>query len=651
MRVHSLFLCLFLVPAAAQAQTLQVTGLSPSMNASNVSPGAPLVVDFDRAVDPASLPPTTGHLHVFGSITGRIQGVLALENGNQRLRFTPASPFAAGELVSAELDRFVQAQDGSFLRPGGWSWSFRVRADAALRSFQQIDVMTTRTIPTVPATVYGGATSDYNHDGFVDIGAVCENSNDVRMFESRADGTGLFFPFGQPTFATGNMPSPNDPADVNGDGETDLVTCNTAGSGISVLLGNGDGTFAPRTDFGMGNGPHGLAVFDADGDGDLDIATANTGSDNVSLIHNNGSGSYGAPSYFEGGGSGEYALFPADMNNDGLIDLVVGARSSSTVIVHLNNGAGGFVMQAAQNAGGNVWMMVGGDLNNDGNIDVSCANGSSGNASTLLGNGNGTLQAAQVVDGGSHTTATDLGDLDGDGDLDWVVSCFGGSIFEVYTNNGAGIWTHDQTLNAFSNSSCAALVDIDNDRDLDLLLFEETGDWIQVLRNVDNPVVVVCRPGLDGVAACPCANPPAGPTRGCNNSSATGGAILSGSGAPSLSNDQLHLSSIDMKPTATSIVLQGNAILPTGAVFGQGVRCVGGTLKRLYQKTAVNGAITVPAAGDPTISTRTAALGAPILAGQHRWYCVYYRDPTVLGGCPSASTFNTTPTADVSWVP
>jgi len=86
-------------------------------------------------------------------------------------------------------------------------------------------------------------------------------------------------------------------------------------------------------------------------------------------------------------------------------------------------------------------------------------------------------------------------------------------------------------------------------------------------------------------------------------------------------------------------------------VFGQGVRCAGGSLKRLYTKTAVGGDTIAPdfAAGDPAISTRSAALGDVIQPGESRWYLVYYRDPIVLGGCPSGSTFNATQTGQVTW--
>ena len=163
----------------------------------------------------------------------------------------------------------------------------------------------------------------------------------------------------------------------------------------------------------------------------------------------------------------------------------------------------------------------------------------------------------------------------------------------------------------------------------------------------------LCVPGVDGILACPCSNPPGGPGRGCDNSAATGGAVLSASGVAYLSMDSLVFTTGGEKPTALSVLAQGNAILGTGASFGQGVRCVQGAIKRLYTKSAVGGSITAPnlGAGDPKVSVRSAALGDAIAAGQSRWYFVYYRDPVVLGGCPSGSTFNATQTGLVSWSP
>ena len=163
----------------------------------------------------------------------------------------------------------------------------------------------------------------------------------------------------------------------------------------------------------------------------------------------------------------------------------------------------------------------------------------------------------------------------------------------------------------------------------------------------------LCHPGVDGIRTCPCGNPPSAVGRGCNNSASTGGAMLAASGAAYLSTDNLVFMTSGEKPTATSTLWQGPGISSTGVVFGQAVRCANGTLRRLFNKSAVGGSITAPnfGAGDPTISARSAAKGDVISAGQSRYYFVSYRDPVVLGGCPALSTFNATQTGRVVWSP
>ena len=163
----------------------------------------------------------------------------------------------------------------------------------------------------------------------------------------------------------------------------------------------------------------------------------------------------------------------------------------------------------------------------------------------------------------------------------------------------------------------------------------------------------VCHPGVAGVIGCPCANPPASPGRGCDNSSSTGGALLSASGATYLSSDGLVFTTSGETPTALSIVFQGNVTAESGIVYGQGVRCAAGALERLYSKTASGGGLTAPdfGAGDEAVSARSAAQGDRIAAGSSRWYFVAYRDRVVLGGCGRASTFNASQGGRVAWYP
>jgi hypothetical protein len=69
----------------------------------------------------------------------------------------------------------------------------------------------------------------------------------------------------------------------------------------------------------------------------------------------------------------------------------------------------------------------------------------------------------------------------------------------------------------------------------------------------------------------------------------------------------------------------------------------------LYVKNASAGSITAPQGTDLHEQAHSAALGDLIAPGTHRYYGVYYRDPTVLGGCPASSTFNITQQLDVLW--
>jgi hypothetical protein len=125
----------------------------------------------------------------------------------------------------------------------------------------------------------------------------------------------------------------------------------------------------------------------------------------------------------------------------------------------------------------------------------------------------------------------------------------------------------------------------------------------------------------------------------------TGGSILS--------SDSLFLVTGGETPNALSLVVQGDAVVATGIVYGQGVRCVGGTLRRLYTKVAERGSILAPdfPGGDIAVSQRAASEGDVIRGGQSRWYSVFYRDPHVQSGCSPTSTFNCTPTGRVTWSP
>ncbi len=472
------WLCAALFPALSTVASgqLAVVSVDPPPHALTALTGTSITVEFDQAVDPASIDASS--FGAFGRWSGAVQGTYAFSNGNQTVTLEPDRNLFFGEQVMVILSHDIQTPGGTTLRSAGYSWQFWTAAAPTNRSFTTLDTLSTNAAAE-SSRPYGGIATDLDNDGWADITTVNEDTADLRVFMNLADGTGSYGAFLQPTSPVNTQASPSEPADFNRDGNADICVANISTASVSILLGNGDGTFAPQQEITVGLQPRGIAALDVDGDGDVDIVNTNSGSSNMSVLVNDGSGVFGAPSFFEAGGAGEWALAAADMNDDGILDLVIGARTVRDILVNTGNGDGTFSFASSQDSGGAVWMLVCGDLDGNGTEDVVTANSNSNNGAVLRGDGNGNLAAPQTHPTDPFPLATDLGDLDGDGDLDWVTASFGGDWF-VFTNNGSGSFTFDQELIAPAAASCSLAVDIDNDGDLDLALIDEIADTVDL---------------------------------------------------------------------------------------------------------------------------------------------------------------------------
>jgi hypothetical protein len=155
------------------------------------------------------------------------------------------------------------------------------------------------------------------------------------------------------------------------------------------------------------------------------------------------------------------------------------------------------------------------------------------------------------------------------------------------------------------------------------------------------PIDSFC-PGDHTLAACPCGNPGVS-GHGCENSAATGGALLTPFG--STSPDTLRFASSGELESSLTIFLQGSAPTASAVAFGSGLRCSGGALLRLFVTHASGGIANAPGTDGPTLGERSAALGDPLGPGDVRLYQAYYRDPFAACG----STFNVTNGVRVVW--
>ncbi|HEV2382043.1 MAG TPA: choice-of-anchor D domain-containing protein [Terriglobia bacterium] len=265
------------------------------------------------------------------------------------------------------------------------------------------------------------ADGDFNDDGKLDLATVNagENTsgdpvNTVSILLGNGDGT--FQP--HVDYATGGLPVDLVTGDFNGDGFLDLATVNEDGQSVSILLGKGDGTFQAHVDYDVGALPMGLVAADFNGDGTLDFAVVNYQSQNISILLGNGDGTF-QPAVDYAAPTNPVAIVAADFNGDGHQDLAVAALTSGSVAVLLGNGDGTFGAYVNYPTGSYPESVVTGDFNGDGKLDLALATDNGlGGVSLLLGNGDGSFQSVVNFPSGLLPVGISTGDFNGDGMLD-----------------------------------------------------------------------------------------------------------------------------------------------------------------------------------------------------------------------------------------
>jgi hypothetical protein len=188
---------------------------------------------------------------------------------------------------------------------------------------------------------------------------------------------------------------------------------------VSVLPGNGDGTFGSRTDYATIAYPRALAIADMNGDGWRDLIFDSQGA--VSVMLNDGDGTFGPKSDYPAG-STSFSLAVADCNGDQRNDVVAATGNGSSVSVLLGNGDGSLGSATVFPAGTSVYGVAAGDLNADGRLDLAVTNVTSPSAvQVLLGDGAGGFGSPAAFPTGTGAVAVAIGDLNGDSRGDLVV--------------------------------------------------------------------------------------------------------------------------------------------------------------------------------------------------------------------------------------
>ncbi len=325
------------------------------------------------------------------------------------------------------------------------------------------------------------AVGDFNGDGKLDLAVANSGDNSVSpvipgslsIFLGNGDGTFVGAPENPPV-AVGDIPTSVAVGDFNGDGKLDLAVTNSGTNDVSILLGNGDGTFGAATNLTVGTSPVFVALEDLNGDGKLDLAVVNAGSNDVSILLGTGTGSFGVAKNFAVG-TAPVSAAAGDLNGDGKLDLAVANSGNNSVSILRGKGDGTFNAAANFSAGSAPWSVAVGDFKVDGILDLAVTNLRGNNVSIFPGTGTGSFGTPANFDIGTVPVSVAVGDFDGDGKLDLAME----EVSLLGTGDGTFGAATNYTVGASPFSVAAG--DFNGDSKLDIAVVNAGSNNISVL--------------------------------------------------------------------------------------------------------------------------------------------------------------------------
>jgi len=270
--------------------------------------------------------------------------------------------------------------------------------------------------------------------------------------------------------------------DFDGDGIPDLAVTNmnpnfNVRTEVKILLGNGNGTFEKPVGYKVGVAPLSVAVGDFSGDGKPDLVVANalepsrTQRGKISVLLGNGDGTFQTQVTYNAGGNPNRVAV-ADFNGDGKLDLAV-TKETKTIGILLGNGDGTFRPQMKIPAHHNPFFIVVGDLNGDGKPDlVVAANAPKYTTTALLGNGDGTFRIAWTISNVASPGGIVLGDFNGDGKLDLAETYPDLSRLTIRLGNGDGTFRNGAHYTFGNGLYRLAAADFSGDGILDIAVVD-----------------------------------------------------------------------------------------------------------------------------------------------------------------------------------
>jgi len=433
------------------------------------------------------------------AVGGFLSGVgVYINNGDGT--FTGPATYAPGVttfgLATADVnnDGNLDLIGQGFVLLGVGNGTFETSAPLVRTSQRPAGKMRAGTVPTVTSVIGGPvAVADLNGDGNVDVVDAPDQGGPAFVY--LGNGNGTFKQVREIGCSDLNGPAVAI-ADFNNDGIPDLAF--PLNGEVGVCLGNGDGTFGKATMFANGGAitAQSIVAYDLNGDGNIDIAVVdlNRGGEGdtalaspMAVLYGNGKGEFKPAVVYE-------VIFPfgiaeGDLNGDGIPDLIVagGEETDPLIFAFLGTSTGKFQAAADFNAGVTApEAFAVGDFNGDGNPDLAVTGSQSNNISILLGNGKGGFSPGATFDTGPTPIGVVSGDFNGDGKTDLAVVNNGLDNVSILLGKGDGTFGTAVNFGAGQAPVYVVAGDFNGDGKLDLAVTNSAGNNVSILLGKGN---------------------------------------------------------------------------------------------------------------------------------------------------------------------
>jgi len=289
----------------------------------------------------------------------------------------------------------------------------------------------------------------------------------------------LFYYFA--SYKVGKNPTTITTGDLNHDTFTDLVTTNMGSNTLSVLLGNGDGTFRDQIQLTVCREPRSLVMGDFNGDSHADVVLACSGGDAIAVLLGAGNGRFvEGPQYPVH--RTPVAIASDDLNGDRHPDLVVALRNDK-IKVFLGTGTGEFRHGAQYEYGDTPTSVALSDLNGDGNVDLVVTNGGpmSNAVSVWLGNGDGTFRGPKDYKTGKRPLGVSFADFNNDRNTDLLVINGERDSFTTFLGNGNATFQPGKDSGADAGPNFGLARDFNGDRLVDVAIVNLQSSDLSIL--------------------------------------------------------------------------------------------------------------------------------------------------------------------------